>query len=74
MSEERLYTAEEVARLQESEVRNVLKGLLRNLTDVRNQRGAAPLELPRDRSVQLQRMAEIEGLNIAIAAVRRRIR
>ena len=69
-----LYTEEEVARLQDSEVRLILKGLLRNLTDVRTQRGATPIKLPEGRDQQLKRMGEIEGLNIAIAAVRRRIR
>jgi len=71
---EGLYTKGEVARLQEAEVRTVMKGLLRNLTDVRNQRGAAKLSLPSERTVQIRRMGEIEGLNIAITAVRRRIR
>lgn len=72
MSEERLFTAEEVARLQESEVRVVLKGLLRNLTEVRKQRGMIEDGAPLARRMQIR--GEIEGLNIAISAVRRRIR
>ena len=73
MSEE-LYTAEQVAHLQQSEVQLILKGLLRNLTEVRAQRGAERISLPEGRGQQLKRMGEIDGLNIAIAAVRRRIR
>lgn len=72
MSEERLYTEAEVAHLQQSEAQIILKGLLRNLTEVRAQRGvpragATKVELERQRG-------EINGLNIAIAAVRRRLR
>ena len=55
----------EVARLQDSEVQLVLKGLLRNLTQVRDQQAAG--------TTQRQKGAA-EGLNIAIAAVKRRIR
>lgn len=78
MSEERLYTAEEVARLQDTEVKLVLKGLLRNLEDVRTQRGASlqgslVLASSAGRYRERQR-GEIEGLNIAIAAIKRRIR
>lgn len=53
---------------------DVLRGLLRNLTEVRNQRGAERISLPEGRDQQLKRMGEIDGLNIAIAAVKRRIR
>jgi len=52
----------------------VLKGLLRNLTEVRAQRGAERISLPEGRDQQLKRMGEVEGLSIAIAAVKRRIR
>ncbi len=52
----------------------VLKGLLRNLTEVRGQRGAERISLPEGRDRQLKRMGEIDGLNIAIAAVKRRMR
>ena len=64
----------EVAQAQDSEVNIILKGLLRNLTEVRKQRGATPVNLPEGRAQQLRRMGEIEGLNIAIAAITRRIR
>lgn len=68
----RLYTAEEVARLQDSEVRLILKGLLNGLTQARDQRGALP---PAQSAVQAaQRQGEVYGLNVAIAAVRRRIK
>jgi hypothetical protein len=63
---ERLYTEEEVARLQESEVKIVLEGLLRNLQDVRAQRAAG--------SLPGVRQGEIWGLDTAIKAVRRRLR
>lgn len=69
---ENLYTEAEVARLQDSEVRTVLKGLLRNLTDVRRQRGVIEDDAPLARKLQMR--GEIEGLNIAISAVKRRIR
>lgn len=68
---ERLYTAEEVEALllaQAKEVNLVLKSLLRNLTEVRHQQsrgtgqGAAHCN------------GVVDGLNIAIAAVKRRIR
>lgn len=55
----------EVARLQDSEVQLILKGLLRNLTQVRDQQAAGRTQ--RQKGV-------VEGLNIAIAAVRRRVR
>lgn len=70
---ERLYTAEEVARLQESEVKAVLKGLLHNLEDVLAQRTAGhhrrvtPVAYAR-------REGEIWGLKLTIQAVKRRIR
>lgn len=74
MSEKLEFTSEDMERWADQEVRKVLKGLLRNLTDVRTQRGAASFTLPDGRIAQLKRQGEIEGLNIAIAAVRRRIR
>lgn len=55
------------------EVRVILNGLLQSLTEVRNQRSATPLRLPEDRAKQLKRQGEIDGLNIAIAAIRRRM-
>lgn len=59
-------------RHAEAEVKAVLKGLLRNLTDVRRQRGMIEDGAPLARKLQMR--GEIEGLNIAITAVRRRIR
>lgn len=56
------YTVEDVARLQDSEVRLILKGLLRSLTEVR------------DQQTKSGHADVAHGLNIAIAAVRRRIR
>ncbi len=55
------------------EVRVILNGLLQSLTEVRNQRSVTPLRLPEDRAKQLKRQGEIDGLNIAIAAIRRRM-
>lgn len=69
---ENLYTEAEVAGLQESEAKLVLKGLLRNLEDVRRQRGAVEEGAPLARKLQVR--GEIEGLNIAIYAIKRRIR
>jgi hypothetical protein len=67
-----LYTAEEVGRLQDSEVRLILKGLLNGLTQAREQREHLPAA---QTAVQAaQRQGEIYGLNVAIAAVRRRMR
>lgn len=70
---ERTYTEEEVARLQESEVRVVLKGLLRNLEGVHRQRTVsrdhAVTQAARDIAV-----GQIDGLDTAMRAIRRRIR
>jgi hypothetical protein len=66
------YTDEEVARLQDSEVRLVLKGLLNGLTQAREQREVLPAA---QTAVQAaQRQGEVYGLNVAISAIRRRIR
>lgn len=66
------YTDEEVARLQDSEVRLVLKGLLNGLTQAREQREVLPAA---QTAVQAaQRQGEVYGLNVAIAAIQRRIR
>ena len=59
-------------RHAKAEVKAALKGLLRNLEDVRRQRGAVDEGAPLAR--KLQRRGEIEGLNIAISAIKRRIR
>ena len=74
MTEKLEFTSEDMERYAADAVRDVLKGFLRNLTEVRNQRGVERVSLPEGRDQQLKRMGEIEGLNIAIAAVRRRIR
>lgn len=68
MEGERLYTAEEVGQLQASEAQIILKGLLRNLTEVRKQQAQGTGQGPGHRN------GVVDGLNIAIAAVRRRIR
>lgn len=61
-----LYTEEEVARLQASEAKVVLKGLLRNLEDVHAQRlKSEPSE---------RRGGELWGLGVAISAVKRRLK
>jgi hypothetical protein len=67
--EPRTYTEEEVARLQTAEAVNVLKGLVRVLEEVRAQQTTEPAHL---RTMRKQGVAE--GLNIAIAAVKRRLR
>lgn len=64
---ERLYTEKEVAELQASEAKVVLEGLLRNLADVRIQR-------IRSTSGDARQQGEIWGLDVAIKAIRRRIR
>lgn len=69
-----MYTAEQVAQLQVSEAVLILKGVLRNLKEVRAQRAADRISLPEGRDRQLKRMGEIWGLDTAIAAIERRIR
>jgi hypothetical protein len=59
-------------RHAELEVKAVLKGLLRSLTEVRQQRSVpAPGETATEAGL---RRAEVYGLNIAIQAIKRRIR
>jgi hypothetical protein len=65
---DRLYTEAEVAQLQQSEVQLILKSLLRNLTEVRNQQSRGTGQGAAHRN------GVVDGLNIAIAAVRRRVR
>lgn len=72
MSEERLYTAAEVAAYQDSEVQQVLKGLLRNLEDVLVQRARGHVQ--GNPVVYARRQGEIWGLKMAIQAVKRRIK
>lgn len=72
---EKVYTEEEVARLQGVEVQNALKGLLRNLEAVREQRQASALAaLHALEPAWYQYRGEVVGLNIAIQAVKRRLR
>lgn len=64
-------------RHAEREVQAVLKSLLRNLTDVRTQRAASmPVDAHslKEAAAQERVRGEIIGLDMAIAAVRRRIR
>lgn len=72
MSEELEFTSKDMESWAEQEVRKVLKSLLRNLTEVRKQRGMIEDGAPLARKMQIR--GEVEGLNIAISAVRRRIR
>jgi len=70
--EERLYTAAEVGELQAKEATLILKGVLRNLQEVRAQRVASA-----DKGCKADRVwnqGQIYGLDVAIAAIRRRIR
>ena len=66
MSEKLEFTSGDMERWAEREVEVVLKGLLRNLVNVRAQQSKGQGDQHRD--------GVIDGLNIAIAAVRRRIR
>ncbi len=61
-------------RHAEAEVKRALKGLLRNLEDVRRQRGAVRYTPDRARDDIARQRGEVEGLNIAIYAIKRRIR
>jgi len=72
--EGRLYTREDLDRHARQEVRVALKGILRNLAEVREQRGGERIQLPGGRDAQLKRMGEIWGLDVAIKAVERRLK
>lgn len=65
MSEKLEFTSKDMESWAEQEVRVVLKSLLRNLTEVRNQQA---------QGTAADRNGVVDGLNIAISAVRRRIR
>lgn len=68
MTEKLEFTSGDMERWAKQEVNSALKGLLRNLTEVRTQRSVP------DRGLfSARQMGEIDGLNIAIAAVKRRI-
>jgi len=60
-------------RHAEREVKAALKGLMRNLQEVRAQRGGERIQLPGGRDAQMKRMGEIWALDLAIAAIKRRI-
>lgn len=60
---------EEVAVAQDSEVQRAMKSLLHALTEVRNQQANSPIS-----TWTMRKQGTIEGLNIAIAAIKRRIR
>lgn len=68
MSEETGFTSEDIQRWATQEINQVLKGLLRNLTEVRKQQSG------RTGQGYAHQNGVVDGLNIAIAAVRRRIR
>lgn len=72
-AEERMYTAEEVAALQVSEVNLILKGLARTLEQVKAQRSMPHQPGTHERYLERQR-GELNGLDIAIRAVKRRMR
>jgi hypothetical protein len=67
--EPRTYTEEEVARLQTAEAVNVLRGLVRVLEEVKAQQSAEPAHVR-----TMRKQGVVEGLSIAIAAVKRRLR
>jgi len=69
-----LYTREDLDRHARQEVRVALKGLLRTLAEVREQRGGERIQLPGGRDAQLKRMGEIWGLDIAIYGIKRRLK
>lgn len=69
MRELRTYTEEEVARLQTAEAVNVLKGLVRVLEEVKAQQASEPAH-----TRTMRKQGVVEGLSIAIAAVKRRLR
>lgn len=66
MSEKLEFTSEDMERWAAEQTREVLKSLLRNLTSVRAQQSAGQGGRYRD--------GVVDGLNIAITAVRRRVR
>jgi hypothetical protein len=70
---ESTYTEAEVARLQDSEVKLVLRGLVASLERVKAQR-ARSLELARTKAERAGISGEITGLIIAINAIKRRLR
>lgn len=67
------YTEAEVARLQDSEVKLVLRGLVTSLENVRTQRRAS-LDRARTATACAQLAGEIAGLTVAINAIKRRLR
>jgi hypothetical protein len=70
---ERLYTEEEVGQLQFAEAQTILKNLLRNLENVKVQRAASEKGTPNVRGRAFIR-GQVDGLDVAIRAVKRRLR
>lgn len=69
---EQTYTEAEVARLQDSEVKLVLRGLVASLETVRDQRSASAVAARGIAKAHFQ--GEVAGLTIAINAIKRRLR
>lgn len=65
--------SEDASRYERSDVQVVLQGLLRSLEQVKTQR-LASLDGPTNAAQYQRTRGQIDGLNIAIAAVKRRIR
>lgn len=63
---------QEIGDLQVSEARLILMGILRNLENVKAQRRASGAD--DDRLGQARALGEIWGLEVAIQAIRRRLR
>jgi hypothetical protein len=66
------YSDAEVARLQDSEVRLVLRGLVASLERVRDQRSASAVNARGIAKAHIR--GEVAGLTIAINAIKRRLR
>lgn len=66
------YTEAEVARLQDSEVKLVLRALVASLETVRDQRSASAAAARGITKAHIR--GEIAGLTIAINAIKRRLR
>lgn len=66
------YTEEEAARLQGSEVKLVLRGVLASLEAVRDQRSASAVTARGITKAHIR--GEIAGLTVAINVIKRRLR
>lgn len=69
---EQTYTEAEVARLQDSEVKLVLRGLVASLEMVRDQRSASAVTARGIAKAHIR--GEIAGLTGAINAIKRRLK